>query len=118
LIIGKYSVKKFLRIHFNRSFKKDSPNAYVMDATGKEKNVGEVDVKNVLVTGYCRSCGETLTPERWMVSDDIEKTADQKSLINYIPMGQEAEFSFRGVAFIYNTVLKSPKKNLKKWKLW
>jgi len=97
--------------------RQDSPNAYVMDARGKVKNIGEVDVKNVVVTGYCRSCGQTLAPGRWMVSDDIEKTPDQKSVINYIPVGQEGTFSFRGVAFIYNTVAERPKeKPGKKWK--
>ena len=94
--------------------RQDSPNAYVMDAKGKVKNVGEVDVKNVVVTGYCRSCGQTLAPGRWMVSDDIEKTPDQKSVINYIPVGQEKTFSFRGVAFIYNTVAEEPKEKPEK----
>ena len=88
--------------------RQDNPHAYVMDAKGKIKNVGEVDVKNVVVTGYCRSCVQTLAPGRWFVSG-TEKTPDQKDTINYLSVGQEAEFSFRGVAFIYNTTAEEPK---------
>jgi hypothetical protein len=90
------------------SIRRDSPNAYVMDAKGKVKNVGEVDVKNVVVTGLCPSCGDALAPGRWM-GPGQDKTPDQKGVINYIPVGQEQEFSFRGVAFIYNTVPEEPK---------
>lgn len=90
------------------SIRKDNPNAYVMDAKGKVKNIGEVDLKNVVVTGLCPSCGDTLAPGRWM-GPGQDKTPDQKDTISYIPVGQEQEFSFRGVAFIYNTVAEEPK---------
>jgi len=95
------------------SIRKDSPSAYVIDAKGKIKNVGKVDVKNVVVTGSCPSCGEALAPGRWM-GPGQEKTPDQKAVINYIPAGQEAEFSLRGVAFIYNTVPEEPKEKPEK----
>jgi hypothetical protein len=91
------------------SIRKDSPNAYVMDAKGKVRNVGEVDVKNVVVTGSCPSCDEALAPGRWM-GPGQDKTPDQKCVINYIPAGQEQEFSFKGVAFIYNLVPEEPQK--------
>jgi hypothetical protein len=87
--------------------RQDSDKAYVMDARGKVKNVGEADVKNVVVTGYCRSCGELINPGNWFVSD-IEKTPDQKDTISYLPVNAEEEFSFNGVAFIYNTVPEEP----------
>ena len=90
------------------SIRKDNPNSYVVDAKGKVKNVGEVDVKNVVVTGVCPSCGEALAPGRWM-GPGQDKTPDQKCVINYIPVGQEHEFSFQGVAFIYNTVPEEPR---------
>jgi len=35
--------------------RQDSEKAYVIDAIGKVKNVGEVDVKNVVVNGNCKS---------------------------------------------------------------
>ncbi|PIP39004.1 MAG: hypothetical protein COX19_09565 [Desulfobacterales bacterium CG23_combo_of_CG06-09_8_20_14_all_51_8] len=87
--------------------RRDSDKAYVMDARGKVKNVGQADVKNVVVTGYCRSCGELINPGNWFVSD-IEKTPDQKDTINYLPVNAEEEFSFKGVAFIYNMVPEEP----------
>lgn len=87
--------------------RQDSEKAYVMDARGKVKNVGDVDVKNVVVTGYCRSCGELINPGNWFISD-IEKTMDQKDTISYLPVNAEEEFGFKGVAFIYNTVSAKP----------
>lgn len=87
--------------------RQDSENAYVIDARGKVKNVGEVDVKNIVVTGYCRSCGELINPGNWFVSE-YEKTPDQKDRISYLSVDAEEDFSFRGVAFIYNTVPEKP----------
>lgn len=88
--------------------RQDNEKAFVIDARGKVKNVGEADVKNVVVTGYCRSCGELINPGNWFISD-IAKTPDQKATISYLPVNAEEEFHFNGVAFIYNTVAEKPK---------
>jgi hypothetical protein len=87
--------------------RQDNEKAFVIDAKGKVKNVGDVDVKQLVVTGYCRSCGELINPGNWFVSD-IEKTPEQKDIISYLAAGAEEEFSFRGVAFIYNMVPEMP----------
>ena len=87
--------------------RKDSDKAYVIDARGKVKNVGDVDVKKIVVTGYCRSCGELINPGNWFVSE-YEKTPEQKDIISYLAVDAEEEFSFKGVAFIYNTVSEQP----------
>ena len=85
----------------------DSGKSYVIDAVGKVKNVGDVDVKNVVVTGYCRSCIEMIKPGHWFVSG-AEKTPAQKDTINYLPVGAEEEFSFKELAFMYNMVSEEP----------
>lgn len=90
------------------SIRQDSEFAYVVDVWGKIKNVGTVDVKKVVVTGNCRSCGNALVAGAWMISPDIEKTSEQKAIINYIAPGLEENFSFRGVAFMYNRVPEKP----------
>lgn len=87
--------------------RQDSKNAYVIDARGKVKNVGEVDVKNLVVTGFCRSCGELINPGNWFVSE-VDKTPEQKDMISYLAVGGEEAFSFKGVAFIYNMVPQMP----------
>ncbi len=87
--------------------RQDNEKAFVIDGKGKVKNVGDVDVKQLVVTGYCRSCGELINPGNWFVSD-IEKTPEQKDTISYLAVGAEEEFSFRGVAFIYNMVAEMP----------
>ncbi len=44
-----------------------------------------------------------INPGNWFVSE-YEKTPDQKDNIRYLAVEAEEEFSFKGVAFIYNTV--------------
>lgn len=75
----------------------DKENTFTIDARGKVRNVGDVDVKNVAVTGYCRSCDEIWIPGKWFVSD-VEKMPEQKAKINYLPAGGEAKFNFVRVA--------------------
>ena len=76
---------------------KDRENSFTIEAKGKIKNIGEVDVKKVVVTGYCRSCGEEWIPGRWFVSN-IEKAPEQKDIIGYLAVGSEESFSFKEVA--------------------
>ena len=89
------------------SMRQDNDNAYVIDGTGKIKNVGEYDVKRVLVTANCLSCREEMIVGRWFVSD-IEKTDAQRDTIGYIRAGDEAEFAVEDVAFIYNNIPEAP----------
>jgi hypothetical protein len=91
------------------SIRNDAKNSWVIDAKGKVKNIGEVDVKNVVVTGYCQSCGEVFTNGVWYVSE-YDKTPDQKDTISYLPVGAEEEFSFTGVAFLPDQTGKGPDK--------
>lgn len=87
--------------------RQDSDNAYVIDGRGKIRNVGDYDVRRVMVTANCLSCREEMIVGRWFVSD-IEKTDAQRDTINYIAAGDEEEFSVKDVAFIYNTVAEAP----------
>ena len=90
-------------------FHKSSDKGYDIWAKGKVKNVGKVDLKNVVVTSACGSCTTTLAPGRWMISG-VEKTPDEKALINYLAVGQEAEFNLKGVATMFNTSAEEPQK--------
>jgi hypothetical protein len=80
-----------------------------IDAKGKVKNVGEVDVKNVVVTGYCRSCGESVISGEWFISN-IDKMPNQKDVIAYLPVGAEEEFNFEEVAFMMEQSGRTPDK--------
>jgi len=69
-------------------------------AKGKVKNVGEVDVKNVAVTGNCLSCTEVYKYDgSWINPPDTGKSAEQQPVINYIPIGEEKEFIIKNVAY-------------------
>ena len=54
----------------------------------------------MVVTGYCRSCGDILSAGIWFRSN-VEKTSDQKDIISYLTAGNEEEFDFREVAFYF-----------------
>jgi hypothetical protein len=83
------------------SIRQDAEYNWVIDAKGKIRNVGDVDVKKVVVTGYCRSCSEIWSAGIWLVSDNVEKSSDQKDTISYLTAGNEEEFSFKEVAFFF-----------------
>lgn len=83
------------------SIRQDAEYNWVIDARGKIKNVGDVDVKKVVVTGYCHSCSEIWSAGIWLVSNDIDKLPEQKDVISYLSPGEEKEFSFKEVAFFF-----------------
>jgi hypothetical protein len=99
-----------------------SDNGWSIDAKGKIKNVGAVDVKRVVVTGACKSCVEVWVPNQWFTysqNDDIvsseqkdvvetighgeeeDSQFDQKDVISYISVGSKESFSFKEFAYFY-----------------
>jgi len=94
------------------SIRQDAEYNWVLDAKGKIRNVGEVDVKKVVVTGYCRSCSEIWTAGIWLINDGIEKSSDQKDIISYLTAGDEEEFSFKEVAFYFQPGGPGPEGNI------
>lgn len=78
----------------------DSEYTWSINAAGKIKNVGEVDVKKVVITGYCRSCSERMIIGQWYVTE-MEKIPEQKDIISYLAVGDEREFRFKGIAYSY-----------------
>jgi len=80
--------------------RQETDHSFIIDASGKVKNVGDVDVKKVVVTGYCRSCGDLMMAGKWFISN-TEKTAEQKDTISYLTAGDEETFNFKEVAFVY-----------------
>ncbi len=83
------------------SIRQDAEYNWVIDARGKIKNVGDVDVKKVVVTGYCHSCSEIWNAGIWVVSNEVDKLPEQKDVISYLATGEEKEFSFKEVAFFF-----------------
>ena len=90
------------------SIRKDGKIDWVVDAKGKIRNVGDVDVKNVVVTAYCRSCGEVVKSGNWFISN-LPKTPVQQDVINYLAAGQEAQFGFKEIAFYFDQGHLGPK---------
>jgi len=88
------------------TLRQDGERSWLLDATGKVRNIGEVDVKKVVITGYCRSCGEVITLGSWIVSD-VEKLPYQKDTISYLAAGAEEDFSVKEVVIYWGA--KKPK---------
>lgn len=80
------------------SLKQDTENTFTIDCKGKIKNVGDVDVKKVVVTGYCRSCGTLLGVGQWQTSPELARMPQQTDTINYLSVGAEESFNFTEVA--------------------
>ncbi|MDO9262868.1 MAG: hypothetical protein Q7U02_02800 [Desulfosalsimonadaceae bacterium] len=89
------------------TIRKDGDFNWTIDATGKIRNTGETDLKNVVVTAYCRSCGEILVGGVWHISD-VEKLPEQKDTINFLQVGSEEKFSISDVAFYIDQTRISP----------
>lgn len=83
---------------YNLRKESEDSNIYVIDAKGTVRNSGEVDVKNVTVTAYCRSCGEQVINGEWFVSE-YDKMSHQKDTISYLAAGASEDFEFEEVAF-------------------
>jgi len=77
--------------------RQDSENSFTIDAKGKIKNIGEVDAKNVALTGRCKSCSDIFMVGEWFVAGDVEKLPNQKDVISYIAAGDEESFQFEEV---------------------
>ena len=92
------------------SLEKDGEVAFSLNVRGKIKNVGDVDVKNIVVTGRCNTCGEVMISGRWFVSD-MEKTPEQKDTINYLSTGAEEDFQFKGIAYFFSKAGETPPAN-------
>ena len=79
-------------------------------AKGKVKNIGEVDVKNVAVTGNCLSCTEVYKYDgSWVNPPDTGKSAEQQPVVDYIPIGEEKEFIIKNIAYAPTPRDQSPK---------
>lgn len=95
------------------SLESDGNYTFSLNAKGKVKNIGEVDVKKVVVTGYCKSCDEMMISGKWFATQEV-KTADQKDMISYLAAGAEEEFSFKDIAYYYTKKGETPVENPQK----
>jgi len=89
---------------------KDGNYTLSLNVEGKIKNVGDVDVKNIVVTGDCKTCDERMISGQWFVTL-AEKTPEQKATIPYLAAGTVAEFQFKDIAFYYTKSGEQPQAN-------
>lgn len=82
--------------------KDDKKVTISLNVKGKIKNTGPYDVKNIEVSGWCEKCTEVMVCGKWFVTQS-ERTDDQKAVIPYLPAGQEASFSFKGIAYFFKS---------------
>jgi len=86
---------------------KDGKYSFSLDVTGKVKNVGDVDLKSIVVTGYCRSCNEMTVSDTWYATEQV-RSPEQNDVIGYLVVGDTAVFSFHDIAFYYTQLGEEP----------
>lgn len=88
--------------------KRISRHGFEVAARGKIRNTGNLDVKNIVVTGECLSCPENFTWDNWFHNTGNIKTDNEKAIIGDLPAGAEKEFNFVGVAMFTSRDGKTP----------
>ena len=73
--------------------------SYTVTARGMIRNVGDVDVRNVVIAAGCSSCGTAFRQARWY-EPEVEKTDEQKTVIRFLGKGERANYEVTGAAFL------------------
>lgn len=85
------------------SLEKDREKVSIsLDAKGKIKNTSPYDIKNIVITGRCKSCSEVMRGGKWFVTQQV-KSKKQKDTIRYLPAGDEKSYSFKGIAYFFKS---------------
>lgn len=83
---------------------KDSKNSFSLNVKGKIKNIGPVDLKNIVVTGRCKGCDTIVTAGKWFANRDKELVLpEQKDTISFLGKGKEVEFKFKTIAAYFGS---------------
>ncbi len=69
--------------------------------TGTLRNVGNVDVSDVVLTGDCPSCVGSVRAGSWFLTDH-QKADAQSDVIRFLGRGERSNFEFQGLAY-YST---------------
>lgn len=69
--------------------------------TGTIRNVGNVDVSDVVLTGDCPSCVGSVRAGSWFLTDH-QKADAQSDVIRFLGQGERRNFEFQGLAY-YST---------------
>jgi hypothetical protein len=80
---------------------KDGKFSYTLNVKGKIKNTGAVDLKNIVITGYCKSCQEATVSNTWYATQEVRRP-EQKAAVGYLGIGAVKDFNFNGIAYYYS----------------
>ena len=97
---GEKKEGKVIVIEKEFNLAKGSKFTYSLNVKGKIKNVGDVDVKNIVVAGRCNACDEMMISGKWFVTQTV-RSREQQDTITYLAKDAEAEFQFMGIAYYY-----------------
>jgi len=75
----------------------DGRHVYGVKVTGTIRNVGNVDVSDVVLTGECPSCSTSIRDGQWFLMEF--KRDEQKDFIRFLGRGERQDFSFEGLAY-------------------
>ncbi len=85
------------------SLEQDSEKTSIsLNVKGKVKNTSPYDIKNIVITGRSKSCSEVMVSGEWFVTQQVKREA-QKDKISYLSAGDEASYSFKGIAYFFKS---------------
>ncbi|MEE4265583.1 MAG: hypothetical protein V2I56_23055 [Desulfobacteraceae bacterium] len=73
-----------------------------LNVRGKIRNTSPYDIKNIVVSGRCKSCTEVMHAGNWFATQEV-KREDQKDTIDYLIAGGEEPFRFDGIAYYFRS---------------
>lgn len=73
-----------------------------LSAMGKIRNTSPYDIKNIVITGRCKSCTEVMNAGNWFVTQEVKRDS-QKDTISYLPSGVEETFRFDDIAYFFRS---------------
>lgn len=91
---------KVIVIEKEFNLEKGSKFTYSLNVKGKIKNIGDVDVQNIVIAGRCNACDEMMISGKWFVTQTV-RSREQQDTITYLAKDAEAEFQFMGIAYYY-----------------
>ena len=75
-----------------------SRGRYTVTAAGSVRNVGEVDVENLVISGGCPSCDSAFRQGHWY-EPPRDKIDEENAVIHRLPAGAQADFAFSGLSY-------------------
>lgn len=91
---GRVAIKNYQYV-----VRQDTPHVFAVDAVGTVQNVGDCDVKHIVIVGVCTSCQKKWIEGKWFTSD-VPPSKDEEGTVGYLSKGSTAKFRVKDIAMM------------------